>query len=99
MPGIQPGDVQELIDRGAKAVVLSRGVWNCPETLELLAKDGIAVEVLQTEAAVARFNELREIVAAGGLFHHLIVSSDGVRSELKRGGGGARPFLDLPQSC
>ena len=73
VPGIQPADVQELIDRGAKAVVLSRGVWErlevCPETLDVLAKNGIEVEVLQTEAAVARFNELRESMPAGGLFH------------------------------
>jgi hypothetical protein len=73
VPGIQPADVQELIDRGAKAVVLSRGVWQrlqvCPETLELLAGSGIEVEVLQTEAAVERFNLLRESVPVGGLFH------------------------------
>ena len=73
VPGIQPADVQELIDRGAKAVVLSRGVWErlrvCPETLEALAKAGIAVEVLQTEAAVKRFNVLRESMPVGGLFH------------------------------
>jgi hypothetical protein len=73
VPGIQTADVQELIDRGAKAVVLSRGVWErlrvCPETLDALAKSGIEVEVLQTEAAVERFNELRESVPVGGLFH------------------------------
>ena len=73
VPGIQPADVQELIDRGAKAVVLSRGVLErlqvCPETLDALAKSGIKVEVLQTEAAVERFNALRESVPVGGLFH------------------------------
>lgn len=73
VPGVQPADVQELIDRGAKAVVLSMGIWNrlqvCPETLEILAKSGIEVAVLQTEAAVERFNELRENIPVGGLFH------------------------------
>jgi len=73
VPGIQPADVQELIEHGAKAVVLSKGIWErlqvCPETLEVLANKGIAVEVLQTEAAVERFNELRESVPVGGLFH------------------------------
>ena len=38
VPGIQPADVQELIEHGAKAVVLSKGIWErlnvCPETLE-----------------------------------------------------------------
>ena len=65
--------MQELIDHGAKAVVLSKGIWKrlqvCPETLEVLANNSIEVEVLQTEAAVERFNELRESVPVGGLFH------------------------------
>jgi hypothetical protein len=73
VPGIQPADVQELIEHGARTVVLSKGVWErlqvCPETLEVLSKDDIQVEVLQTEAAVERFNELRENIAVGGLFH------------------------------
>ena len=72
-PGVQPADVQELIEHGVKMIVLSRGVWErlqvCPETLKVLAKKGIEVEVLQTEAAVKRFNELREKVPTGGLFH------------------------------
>ena len=50
-PGIQPADVRELIEHGAKAVVLSKGIWErlkvCPETLEVLAENGIEVEVLQ----------------------------------------------------
>ena len=74
MPGIQPADVQELIEHGARAVVLSKGVFRkrlqvCPETLEVLAKNGIRVEFLQTEDAVDRFNELRDSIAVGGLFH------------------------------
>ena len=72
-PGIQPADVQELIEHGVKTVVLSRGVWErlqvCPETLRVLTEKGIEVEVLQTGAAVKRFNELRETVPTGGLFH------------------------------
>ena len=73
MPGIQPADVRELIEQEAKAVVLSTGIWRrlkvCPETLELLAKNDIQVEVLQTENAVKRFNVLREKIPVGGLFH------------------------------
>lgn len=72
-PGIQPADVQELVEHGAKTIVLSKGIWErlqvCPETLEVLANNGVEVEVLQTEAAVKRFNELRETVPVGGLFH------------------------------
>ena len=57
----------------AKAAANSKGIRErlpvCPETLEFLANKGVAVEVLQTEAAVKRFNQLRESVAVGGLFH------------------------------
>lgn len=73
VPGIQPADVQELIDQGAATVVLSKGYWQrlhvCSETFDLLAKCNIAVEALETGAAVRRFNELRKQVAIGGLFH------------------------------
>ena len=73
VPGIQPADVEVLIEHGAEAVVLSKGYWDrlkvCRETLDLLAKRGIAVEVLQTEVAVRQFNELREKMPVGGLFH------------------------------
>ena len=73
VPGIQPADVRELIERGATAVVLSSGFWQrlqvCPETLELLAKNDIQVEVLQTEDAMNRVNVLRESMPVGGLFH------------------------------
>ena len=48
VPGIQPADVQELIEHGARAVVLSRGIWErlqvCPETVEVLDKSGIQIE-------------------------------------------------------
>ena len=73
VPGIQPADVRELIEHGARAVVLSRVMWErlqvCPETVEVLDMNGIQVEVLQTEAAVERFNVLRENMPLGGLFH------------------------------
>ena len=72
-PGIQPADVQELIDHGAKAVVLSKGIWErlqvCPETLALLADNDIDFDVLETKEAVARYNQLRDGVPVGGLFH------------------------------
>ncbi len=73
VPGIQPADVAELLEHGAEIVVLSKGVWKrlgvCPETLTLLQEKGVAVEVLQTEAAVTRYNVLRETARVGGLFH------------------------------
>ncbi|MDH3474237.1 MAG: Mth938-like domain-containing protein [Rhodospirillales bacterium] len=73
VPGIQPADVLELLDHGAEVVVLTKGVWErlqvCPETLDLLKRRGISTEVLQTDAAARRYNELRETEPVGGLFH------------------------------
>jgi len=72
-PGIQPADVEELLDHGATVVVLSRGVLKrlrvCPETLAMLEKRGIEVRVLQTQSAVKLYNELAESRPVGGLFH------------------------------
>jgi hypothetical protein len=72
-PGIQPSDVQELLDHGAKVVVLSKGVHNalgvCSETIEILERNNITVHVDQTDAAIRRYNQLRESEAVGGLFH------------------------------
>lgn len=73
IPGIQPADVQELLDNGAETIILSKGVHErlqtCPETLEMLDEAGVTVEVLQTEQAVERYNELCESVAVGALIH------------------------------
>jgi hypothetical protein len=47
VPGIQPADVEELLERGARVVVLSRGVWKrlrvCPETLQALERRDVPV--------------------------------------------------------
>jgi hypothetical protein len=73
--GILPGDVQELIDRGATTIVLGTGVFGRlkvhPDTLALLDKQGIAVVALRTGAATRRYNELAESEpgTVGGLFH------------------------------
>ncbi len=72
-PGIQPADAQELLDHGSDIIVLSRGMdlvlQTCPETLTLLGERGVRVEVLETRAAVARYNELARSERVGGLFH------------------------------
>lgn len=72
-PGIQIADVEELVERGAEVVVLSRGINERlqvpPETLEWLEERGVEAHVLQTEAAAERYNALREDAAVGGLFH------------------------------
>lgn len=73
-PGIQPTDVEELIEHGAETVILSKGINERlqvkPETLAALEEQNVAVDVLQTEQAVERYNALQEKgEAVGGLFH------------------------------
>jgi len=72
-PGIQIADVQELLDHGAKVVVLSRGMAEClhvpRETLDFLKDRQIAVHVLPTQHAVALYNKLAQTELVGGLFH------------------------------
>ncbi len=73
VPGIQPADVEELLEHGATVMVLSKGILErlqvCPETLRTLKDKGIRVHVLQTEEAVLLYNELSESERVGGLFH------------------------------
>ena len=72
-PGIQPADVQELVDRGATVVVLSRGMQERleidPGTVELLGKLGVRCHVAETSEAVRIYNELAGTESVGGLFH------------------------------
>jgi hypothetical protein len=72
-PGIQPGDVEELLERGTTAVVLSKGFYGrlgvTPEALQMLEEGGVAAHVRQTEEAIALYNELRETQKVGALIH------------------------------
>ena len=72
-PGIQIADVQELLEHGAKIVVLSRGMAEClhvpSETLEFLEQRQITVHVLPSQYAVSLYNKLAQSEAVGGLFH------------------------------
>ncbi|MGD2171967.1 MAG: Mth938-like domain-containing protein [Gammaproteobacteria bacterium] len=74
VPGIQPADIAELLDRGCRTIVLSRGMLErlqtCPETLELLQREGIEVHVAETRQAAEIYNRLSaEGLPVGGLFH------------------------------
>jgi hypothetical protein len=73
LPGIQPADVQELIDHDAEVIVLSQGMelrlHTCRETLDLLAHLGIEVAVAETRAAVALYNGFASTRLAGCLIH------------------------------
>jgi hypothetical protein len=73
-PGIQPADVQELVEQGAQVVVLTRGMelrlHTAPETIQFLDAHSIPYHIEETKAAVDLYNEFAERgVAVGGLFH------------------------------
>lgn len=73
VPGIQPADVEELVEQGARTVILAQGMNQRlqvePETLRLLEDRGVTAEVLQTERAVERYNELAGSEPVGALIH------------------------------
>ena len=72
-PGVQPADLEELLERGATTVVLSRGMLKQlrvpAATIEWLKCHGVELSVLETGEAVKRYNELRETVFVGALIH------------------------------
>ena len=72
-PGIQPADVQRLLERGANVVILSKGFHErlgvTPETLRMLEEKGIPAHVVQTEEAARLYDELRETEKVGALIH------------------------------
>ncbi|XP_054651008.1 mth938 domain-containing protein [Dunckerocampus dactyliophorus] len=73
-PGVQPADLQEVLDKGAKVLVIGRGMNMALQvpasTLDCVAKRGVDVRVLQTEQAVAEYNALaRQGIKVGGVFH------------------------------
>jgi hypothetical protein len=72
-PGIQPSDVEELLERGATAVVLSRGFHErlgvTRDALRMLENRNVSAHVRQTEEAIRLYNELRETERVGALIH------------------------------
>ena len=74
VPGIQPTDIEELLDNGCQTVVLSRGMLlmllTRRETLDLLDERNIPVHIAETKAAAKIYNDLVSSgEAVGGLFH------------------------------
>ncbi len=74
-PGVQVADVEELLERGAEEVILSRGMLRRlqvpQETIAALEARGVTVHVLPTQAAVKRYTDLRRENARplGALLH------------------------------
>ncbi len=73
VPGIQPADVEELLEHGSEIIVLTRGMLlvlrTCPETLDMLKERDIEVHVEETKKAVELYNRLAGSERVGGLFH------------------------------
>src|SRR5215472_15050430 len=61
IPGVQPADVEELLERGATTVVLSQGMDNKlhvdPATLDYLRQRSVTVHVAQTREAAQIYNK------------------------------------------
>lgn len=72
-PGVQPADVRELVEQGARRVILSRGRMGRlrirEDTLAFLEEEGVKVEVLRTGDAIRRYNELADREPVGALIH------------------------------
>lgn len=72
-PGIQPADVEELLEHGADVIVLSKGfnerLQTSRETEQFLDRKDIPYHILQTENAVDKYNELRKDHNVGALIH------------------------------
>ncbi len=73
-PGIQPADVQELLDHGAEVIILSQGMLGAlrvpSETRRWLDELGVEYHIHRTPTAVEQYNRLAaEGRSVGGLFH------------------------------
>ncbi len=73
-PGVQPADVEELLNNGADVVVIGRGQQGrlqvMDATLSRIEDQGAMAETLDTQEAVERYNQLAEQgVAVGALIH------------------------------
>jgi len=76
--GIQPADVQELLDHGAKVVVLSRGMAEClgvpRETLDFLKERRIEAHILPTTQAAELQPACKRRPSRGVVSHDLLKS-------------------------
>jgi len=73
-PGIQPTDIEEILEQDVEVMILTRGIelmlHTCPETEHLLRSKGIEYHIEETNQAVALFNQLmQQGKRVGGIFH------------------------------
>lgn len=73
VPGIQPADVQTLLNNNCEIIILSKGVnerlQTCKETVEMLESRNLEYKILQTGEAIETYNQLTETHRVGALIH------------------------------
>jgi len=73
VPGIQPADVDELLEHDAKIIILSKGInerlQTCKETQIYLEEQGCEYFILQSKKAAQKYNELCSERRVGALIH------------------------------
>ena len=72
-PGIQRADVEELLERGSRVVILSTGVLGRlqvpADTIAYLEERQVTVHKLRSREAVRLYNRLRSTERVGALIH------------------------------
>ena len=72
-PGIQLADAKELLEYGARIVILSSGVLGSLKvphaTISALEELGVTAHVARTPKAIKLYNQLREEESVGALIH------------------------------
>ncbi|MEL7834418.1 Mth938-like domain-containing protein [Fodinibius sp. Rm-B-1B1-1] len=72
-PGIQPADVEELVDKNAQVIILSKGFHKrlqvCDETVDFLKENEITFHILETGKAAEKYNDIRKENPTGALIH------------------------------
>ncbi len=72
-PGIQPADVEELINNNAQVIILSKGFHErlqvCDETKDFLKDNDLTFYILETSKAVEKYNQIRKEKPVGALIH------------------------------
>ncbi|KAL0973087.1 hypothetical protein UPYG_G00198780 [Umbra pygmaea] len=61
-PGVQPADLEEVLQKGVETLVIGRGMNEALQvpssTVDYVRKKGVELTVLQTEKAVTEYNNL-----------------------------------------
>jgi hypothetical protein len=73
VPGIQPGDIEELLEHDAEIIILSKGInerlQTADETKVYLDEQDCPYHILQSEEAVEKYNALCTSKPVGALIH------------------------------